>query len=281
MAETYCGKTCAECALKETLNCPGCKAGPGQVGGECELAKCCRSKGHKLCDSCDFQIRCGTFRSRARIPEYRRQLAEAQAEQEAAIAARAPKLSKLLHILFWLIIPDTIAGLLINGTVSQWLPGLYTPGLILSAVCLFAYGVILLILTSEDSRYRTAGICMLISGAATFLPSFTPANGADSTLAMLASVFALISSLVGEYHECMAHSAILTGADNVLSDKWTALWKWYIGMYAAMFGSILVMLFSAALGLLVLLAALLGVLVVSILKLVYLYQTARTFRAYL
>lgn len=28
MAETYCGKTCAECTQKEILNCPGCKAGP-------------------------------------------------------------------------------------------------------------------------------------------------------------------------------------------------------------------------------------------------------------
>ena len=48
MAETYCGKSCAECTKKEQLNCSGCKAGPGrQFGGDCELAKCVRDKGHE------------------------------------------------------------------------------------------------------------------------------------------------------------------------------------------------------------------------------------------
>ena len=55
MAETYCGKICAECAQKETLNCSGCKAGPGrQFGGDCKLAKCCRAKGHQECATCGF-----------------------------------------------------------------------------------------------------------------------------------------------------------------------------------------------------------------------------------
>ena len=31
MAETYCGKSCAECSKRDILNCPGCKAGPGRL----------------------------------------------------------------------------------------------------------------------------------------------------------------------------------------------------------------------------------------------------------
>ena len=50
MAETYCGKSCEECTKKEQLDCSGCKTGPGrQFGGDCELAKCVRDKGHETC----------------------------------------------------------------------------------------------------------------------------------------------------------------------------------------------------------------------------------------
>lgn len=69
MAETYCGKSCLECGQKDVLNCPGCKAGPGkQYGGDCELAKCCRSKGHQECSTCGFNGNCGTLRSKDRMP---------------------------------------------------------------------------------------------------------------------------------------------------------------------------------------------------------------------
>ena len=52
MAETYCGKSCAECTKKEELNCMGCKTGPGRpFGGDCELAKCVRDKGHETCET--------------------------------------------------------------------------------------------------------------------------------------------------------------------------------------------------------------------------------------
>ena len=58
------------------------------------------------------------------------------------------------------------------------------------------------------------------------------------------------------------------------------LWKWYIGVFIALFGSIVVMLIFRLLGLLVLLAALVGTVVVEILALVYLYQSAKEFKEY-
>ena len=79
MAETYCGKTCAECTKKEQLNCSGCKAGPGrQFGGDCELSKCVRDKGHETCDTCGFKGNCGTLRSRESMPDYRIRKIEAE-----------------------------------------------------------------------------------------------------------------------------------------------------------------------------------------------------------
>ena len=95
MAETYCGKSCEECTKKEQLNCSGCKTGPGrQFGGDCELAKCVRDKGHETCDTCGFKGNCGTLRIRDSMPDYRIRKIEAGEQRKAAIAKRAPVLGK-------------------------------------------------------------------------------------------------------------------------------------------------------------------------------------------
>lgn len=281
MAETYCGKTCLECGQKDTLNCPGCKAGPGrQYGGDCELAKCCRDKGHQECSTCGFSGNCGTLRSKERIPDYRIRSIEVEKERRAAIAKRAPILGKWLWILFWLFIPSSIASLMTNENITVLLPRLYIPGLVLSAICSVAYGAILIRLTSEEERYRTAGICALIGGAVSILIACISGGAEIPSWTLVISIPAAIVSFVGEYNEFTAHSIVLGGVDNDLSDKWSALWKWYIGMYCAMLGSLLVIVISPILGLLVTLAAAIGLIVVSILKLVYLYRTAKLFREY-
>lgn len=91
---------------------------------------------------------------------------------------------------------------------------------------------------------------------------------------------AMIVSLVGEYNEYSAHAEVVGDVAPVLSDKWTGLWKWYIGMTLGLLGSILLMLIIPILGLLVALVTAIGTIVVSILKLVYLYRTAKVFREY-
>lgn len=78
----------------------------------------------------------------------------------------------------------------------------------------------------------------------------------------------------------MAHSIVLTGVDNELSKKWEVLWKWYIGLFLGMFGCIIVMLIAPVLGAIAILGCAIGTIVVSILKLVYLYHTAKIFREY-
>lgn len=281
MSETYCGKSCVDCAQKEALNCPGCKAGPGrQFGCDCELAKCVRSKGHEACDTCNFKGNCGTLRSRNNMPDYRRRKREAEAQRKAAIAKRAPVLGKWLWVLFWLIVPSTIAGLMTQDSVIEFAPALYISGQILNAIVSVAYGLILMKLASEEDRYRTAGICALVAGGVSVLLAFITGTAATPTWTLLFSIPAAIVSLVGEYNEYMAHSTVLTGVDDALSEKWEKLWKWYIGLFCAMFSSLLVMIIIPLLGALVILVAAIGVIVVSILKLVYLYRTAKIFRDY-
>lgn len=281
MAETYCGKTCAECAKKETLNCSGCKVGPGrQHDGDCELAKCCRAKGHQECTSCGFKGNCGTLRGKDRMPEYRLKRIEAEKIRAAAVAERAPILGKWLWILFWLFIPSAIASVLTNENITALLPGLYIPGLVLSAICSVAYGVILIRLAPQEAHYRVAGICALICSAASVLTACVSGGAEDPAWILLISIPAAIVSLVREYNEFTAHSFVLTGVDNELSEKWSFLWKWYLGTYGALFGSLLVIVISPVLGLLVTIAAAIGLIVVSILKLVYLYRAANIFRSF-
>ena len=281
MAETYCGKTCAECSKREELNCQGCKTGPGrQFGGDCELAKCIRSKGHESCDTCNFKGNCGTYRSRDSMPDYRIRKIEAEEMRKAAIAKRAPILGKWLWIIFWLIIPSSIGSIMAHETTAKILPGLFMPGQIINAICSLTYGAILLKLGSEEERYRTAGICALIAGGVSAVVAIITGTAEEATWTLLFTLPAAVVAMVGEYNEYMAHSAVLSGVDNELSEKWELLWKWYIGLFLGMFGCIIVMLIAPVLGAIAILGCAIGTVVVGILKLVYLYRTAKIFREY-
>ena len=90
----------------------------------------------------------------------------------------------------------------------------------------------------------------------------------------------LVVALVGEYNEYVAHSAVLSGVDNELSQKWEVLWKWYIGLLLGTFGCLFVALILPILGAIAALGCSVGSIVVGILKLVYLYRTAKEFREY-
>ncbi len=280
MAETYCGKTCTECKQKEILSCAGCKQGPGRItGGDCRIAKCCREKGHQECGSCGFCETCPKLRGREHMPEYRLKAIEAEKTIAAEIARRAPVLGKWLSILFWLIIPNVVAALLTNETVAGWFPFLYIPGRALEAICSFAYGFILLRLTSQEDRYRTAGICMLVGGLVSVLMCF-PTFFGDIWWRLILSLVMIVVNPIGIHYEFTAHSVVLNTLDNKLADKWTTLAKWYIISYCVVIGGALLPALIPFVGVLVVLAADIALVVMSVLKLVYLYTTAKRFRDY-
>jgi len=281
MADTYCGKICSECTRKEILNCPGCKEGPGrQYDGDCELAKCCRDKGHEVCDTCGFKGNCGTLRSKDQQPDYRKRKIEAELRQKQEVAKRAPFLGKWLWVLFWLVIPTTIAGLMENDLVAESAPSVFFAGQILSAVCSLVYGIILMKMSAEEDRYRTAGICALVSAVISLLVAILDRGAEGVTWTLILTIPAVIVGFVGEYNEYMTHSAVLMGLDDDLSSKWETLWKWYIGLFLGIIGCIVVMLIFPLLGAIAVLCVAIGVAVISILKLVYLYRTAKVFRQY-
>jgi len=284
MSETYCGKSCGECVQKEQLNCQGCKYGPGRrYGGDCELAKCVMEKGHETCGTCSFMGTCVKQRNCAGMPEERIRRMEAEAARKAEMAKQAPLLGKWLWIVFWLILPSSVASVLTNQTLVQYVPSLYLPGQILNAVCCAVYGISLLKLASVEGAYKKAGICILIAGSVSAVVAIAVGiSGAVEapTWTLLLTIPAAIVAFVGEYYSFCAYAAVLDGVEQELSEQWRKLWKWYIGLFLGMFGSIVIMLILPVIGVLALLAAAIGILVVGIKKLVYLYRTAKIFREF-
>ena len=198
-------------------------------------------------------------------------------EDAAVLAGR-------LWPLFWLIVPGTIAGFLSDEALAAHWPDLASLGEILGILCSVVYGLLLLSLARVNGGYRAAGACTLFVVAAGVIVQVLGGSGdphnVERSIALILTFLSGVAALVGEYTECTSHAEVLEPVDIALSQRWRRLWKWYIGAYLALFAGIFVTLLSAWLGLLVMTASTVGSLVVAILKLVYLWRTARTFREY-
>lgn len=279
MAETYCGKTCAECADKEALQCPGCKLEPGRpLTGDCSLARCCREKGHETCATCTSCGHCYTHYNRHQMPQRRQKERQLALERQQAIARKAPILGKWLWILFWLVVPSTIFSLLAEDSITGSGSGVNLWGNILLCACNLVYGGILLRLASQESNFSTAGLCMIVSSLISgILKVCFLGDPPGWTLVM--TLPAAIVALVGAYMEFHGYAETLAGLDEDLRERWLKLWKWTVGAMAVMIGSLLIILIIPILGLLLTLAGAIATIITSVMKLVYLYQTAQTFRA--
>ena len=281
MAETYCGKSCADCGVREQLACPGCKLGPAQrFQCTCELGKCCQEKHHETCDSCNASGRCGLYRSRERMPEYRIKRMQLDAQQAESAAKRAPFLGKWLWLLFWLIVPSILANLGSQDVIAGWSPTLYWGATGLGLLCEIAYGIILLRLSPEEPYYKTAGISCLVIVAISLLIPILAQSALTRLLAVIINIALLILGIVRTYYELHGHAAVTDGTNNELSERWRELWKWMLGSSVAVIASILLMLLIPLMGSIALIVSTIVVLLAGIAKLVLLYRTAKWFRSY-
>ena len=117
---------------------------------------------------------------------------------------------------------------------------------------------------------------MFISLAVTISVLFIPANAA--VLIQAVNLVSSVISIVSIYFEIMAHAEVLRGIDNLLGRKWLVLWKWTLISLALSLASGFVMLAVANLATLMVLAATIISLVVTVLKIKYLYDTAKVFK---
>lgn len=276
MSDTPCGKNCLECTHKEVLRCPGCKTGPGKkFGGTCDIARCCRDKGHDVCQTCNLSNTCRIYTNRHKIPEDRLQHIRANQERIDTLRQLTPILGKWMWLLFWLFIPSTVASLMCNDTIAGRFPVLYTPGLILESVCILSHGLILLKLSHFEDYYRKAGIFCVITAILNTLTIFLAENASLVTvIAIPTSIF----SILRVYHEYTGHAIVVYHVSEELSDNWLALRKWYMIVLCTALGCIVLALIAAGLAAIILLVASIGAVLLSIYELVTLYNTAQVFR---
>ena len=275
MNQTYCGKNCEYCGYLSSGECGGCAA----VWRECEIANCCREKGHGDCTTCNFQNSCLKLNKKDYAPEKRVQNREwerkkqaAQAAKEAEFVRRAPFFGKWLWVLFCLSVFMVALSFLTTDSMADWFPALQQPVKLLEKVCSLIYGVLLLKLATEEEGYRGAGICYIAAAVIGILGGNIPGLG------VIASLAAAVVSLVGTYQEYTAHAAVTAEVDYDLSEKWKKLWTWYLLAMGALILSILLMFI--VIGIFLALAASVAVLVLGILEMVYLYRTAKLFREF-
>ena len=193
---------------------------------------------------------------------------------------QAQFLSKWYKVLFWLVIPGIAANLLTNENIVTEVPALYWPGQILTVLYAVAYGWVLLQLAAENSRYRKAGIWLIVSTILlVFADALANVGVGAAAISLLIGLVAVGLSIAGAYQEYQGHSEILSDVDAVLSEKWLKLWKWYVIVLVVSFAGMLLIFLSAILGVLAMLFAAIAALVLSVLELVYLYRQAKLFES--
>ena len=200
-------------------------------------------------------------------------------------------IGKWLGRLFWLMIMSNIPALATEKWVLQNFPLLYWMGQALTLVSLMGIGVILLMLSREEKRYRTAGICQLIAGAASWALNILEGVEMNENWTLLISLPGLVVALIALYQRLMAHADLLCDLDLTLCCKWRKLWIWnlvtcvceiILAMLSVFSVIVLIALDGNLVWTLLLFIALLIVPIVStaftIVEYVYLYRSVKLFR---
>ena len=205
-------------------------------------------------------------------------------EPQGMTAERAHFMGKWLTRLFWLNILNIVANVLTQEEIINRVPPLYWVGSALNIIFLVGYILVLFRIAPGNAYYRKAGFisgALAVGGFAlgTMLAVFLY-RGMDIGWMGAASVVILVGELVAAYYEIQGHAQAVRGIDDGLAEKWKKNWRWLISLLVAFVPMIswngrAMMKF---LGMLVIMAIMIGMIVVSIQRLVYLYKTARSFK---
>lgn len=276
--ESYCGKRCLDCEFRQSMECMGCTSGPGrEEGGSCPLAQCRKGKKLSGCNACSDRFNCMNYALREDIPQANCDGARYRAANMKHLMLRAPLLGKWLPILFWLFVPNLIAGILKSDFVA---PSLVPVGMLLGMVCTLCYGVILLRLGSVEKQYHTSGVLCIISLCCSLLVLLLQEMDVLSGWTMLLSLPADLMVIIFTILEMNAHSAVLKNVDDDLARNWLTLRTGYIVLLCITFVSPFLVFVNATLAMIVLLISGIASICISIMKLVYLYRTSQVFARY-
>ena len=176
-----------------------------------------------------------------------------------------------------MIIPNAIHVIMTLDFVSEMFPQMNLIGSLFGLGCSIASGLILVKMSERESQYQIAGIFMIITNVINTATDVFEVSEGWSFFILLP---ALVLGLIATYNEFMGHASVMSEIDNTMSKKWRALWTWYVRILLCFVGSIILMLIIPLVGLVALLGATIGVVVVSIVKMVYLYRSAKICQGY-
>lgn len=275
MLESYCGKCCEDCPKHQDTTCVGCTS--GLYSRDCEIARCCREKGHEGCGSCTYVLSCRTRMDRDQMPEKLLDQRRREEELYQTRMAKAQLLGKWLWPIFWCMIASTVVGLLDLEFITNTYPIVGHISTVITTGLSVYIGWCYLQLAPVDDRYRFVGLVqigLLVNNiAGIFLPD-------DSWIMILLLIPVLIFSIMSEYRRCMAHSDALSGISDELAEKWKNQWKLF--KIALIGTSVCIALFFVPMINIAAIFAFIGfillLLFVGIRDYVYLYKTADLFR---
>ena len=277
MSETYCCKSCDDFGYKIDGKCPGCKEGPGlDTYGACDLARCCRDKGHDKCDTCRFNYDCYLLKDKEYMPEEIAKKTMVEFDKREKMTKNIPLLAIWINVLLWLNVPSFIGGFFTTQSGENINEQLALLGVFITLAVEVIYGVVLLKLGEVESRYRLGGFLLLISTGLSGFGFFMPAS--MEIPALIVSLLVTVLSTAASYYEIYGHAGVLRGIDNVLSVKWIKLWNWTLIMIISLFGGTFVSAIIPSIGTLLVIVSSIIALVVAVLKIKYTYDTVKIFK---
>lgn len=193
------------------------------------------------------------------------------------IQRKAAFFGKWMWILFLMSIPNAIHAIMTLDFVIEMFPQMNLMGTFFGLACSIASGLILIKMSEKEFQYQIAGIFVIITNVINTATDVFEVSEGWSFFILLP---ALVLGLIATYNEFMAHASAMSGIDDTMSKKWRALWTWYVRILLCFVGSIILMLIIPLVGLVALLGATIGVVVVGIVKMVYLYRSAKICQGY-
>ena len=169
-------------------------------------------------------------------------------------------LVRWLTPLFYLSIAQLLLGYLTKDTVLSVLPWLEYPAFALSALC-----------AAVHDRYQKAAVFTGLSVLMDAVVRFSANRYVD----LMVGYPALVVATFGVFLTYTAHAAILDDRDNGLAARFRELWRYTLVTVTAMFLSPFLARASGIMALLLLLAATVGNIVVTIVAIVSLRQMLR------
>lgn len=221
---TFCGRSCDECAHRETLQCSGCKTPLGtNYHDDCQIAKCCRKKNLLFCANCDGRAYCADIRRADNIAPARQKAMFAQQEHLKRLKQIAALLGKDLWVLFWISVVRYGIQVLFNQRLLGSFAVMANIGAWLSLLLAVSASVCLLRIARVNRRFMTAGWLDLATGVLNLAVHYLGVLSGAKWLVLTVSILSSILYLYQIYEEFGAYHDFLIDFDGMLAQNWEKL----------------------------------------------------------